>query len=443
MPATVGYAAGARRRKRSAGGSARPPWGGRADPPRGDSGAAGAERYARARDGLRRTASAHRSCLLDAAIAVAVFAALARPARRGARTRAAGSTRSTVVLVALASLPLVGAGAAPLAVFVLTALASIGAGSGRGSRRAAARPDARALLDGAASDDVACPHTADGRGSSSRCSSRTWSPAGPRTTASPRRAPLRRARLGRRLAGGRPHAPAPRADGRARGARAARRARGRARAPPRGGRGAHADRPRPARLGRPRDQRDPRPRRRRAPASRDDPEAAREAFETIEEVARETVGEIDQLVGALREDGRRATARSSRRPALAALDGSSSATAPPGCDVTAAVRGDAARRSRRASTAAPTASSRRRSPTRPATAPADARVEVVLGDDALELTVANRLRRGRAGRANGGGHGIAGMRERAALLGGRLEAGPARRRLPRARAPARSRAGAP
>ena len=37
------------------------------------------------------------------------------------------------------------------------------------------------------------------------------------------------------------------------------RARGRARAPPRRGRGTHAHRPRPARLGRARDQRDPRP----------------------------------------------------------------------------------------------------------------------------------------------------------------------------------------
>jgi signal transduction histidine kinase len=39
--------------------------------------------------------------------------------------------------------------------------------------------------------------------------------------------------------------------------------------------------------------------------SGDDPEGARESFETIEQVARETVGEIDELVGVLRDDGAR------------------------------------------------------------------------------------------------------------------------------------------
>ena len=51
-----------------------------------------------------------------------------------------------------------------------------------------------------------------------------------------------------------------------------------------------------------------------------DPEAAREAFETIEEVARETVGEIDQMVRALREDGTVAEGVEPP-PGLASLDG--------------------------------------------------------------------------------------------------------------------------
>jgi signal transduction histidine kinase len=50
-------------------------------------------------------------------------------------------------------------------------------------------------------------------------------------------------------------------------------------------------------------------------------------------------------------------------------------------------------------------------------------VEVTFGHNALELTVANRSRPGRPAQARGGGHGIIGMRERAALLGGRLETG--------------------
>jgi signal transduction histidine kinase len=53
-----------------------------------------------------------------------------------------------------------------------------------------------------------------------------------------------------------------------------------------------------------------------------------------------------------------------------------------------------------------------------------ARVELAYRADALELSVANPLPRGRANNASGGGHGVIGMRERAALLGGSLEAGP-------------------
>ena len=48
-------------------------------------------------------------------------------------------------------------------------------------------------------------------------------------------------------------------------------------------------------------------------------------------------------------------------------------------------------------------------------------VEVEFGPAAVELTVTNPARNG--GAAGGGGHGIAGMRERATLLGGTLAAG--------------------
>ena len=96
-----------------------------------------------------------------------------------------------------------------------------------------------------------------------------------------------------------------------------------------------------------------------------DPAAAREAFQTIEDVARETVSEIDQLVGALREDGvppQEVESPPGSRRSTAWW----SATGPPAWT---SRRGSAATagRYRRASTAAPTASFRRRSPMPPAT----------------------------------------------------------------------------
>ena len=53
-----------------------------------------------------------------------------------------------------------------------------------------------------------------------------------------------------------------------------------------------------------------------------------------------------------------------------------------------------------------------------------AEVELAYRPDALEVSVGNRLPRERATHAAGGGHGVIGMRERAALLGGSLDAGP-------------------
>jgi signal transduction histidine kinase len=146
-----------------------------------------------------------------------------------------------------------------------------------------------------------------------------------------------------------------------------------------------------------------------------DPAGARAAFETIEEVARETVGEIDQLVRALREtddDGVEPP------PGVAALDALVARHRAAGLDVTATVRGE--RRplppgvdqgAYRILQEALTNAARHGGGT--------AAVEVSFGDGTLELSVTNPL-----GRDMGGaGHGVIGMRERAALLGGRLRAG--------------------
>ena len=165
-----------------------------------------------------------------------------------------------------------------------------------------------------------------------------------------------------------------------------------------------------------------------------DPAAAREAFQTIEDVARETVGEIDQMVGALREDGARPR-RWSRRPGSRRSTAWWSATAPPAWTSRRRSSGDRGR-CRRPSTAAPTASSRRRSPTPPATGMAARSVDLAVGRRTRSSS-RSPTRSAAAGRGrDAGGHGVIGMRERAALLGGSLEAGAAQRELRGARAAA-------
>ncbi len=147
-----------------------------------------------------------------------------------------------------------------------------------------------------------------------------------------------------------------------------------------------------------------------------DPQRSRAALETIEEVARDTLGEIDQFVRALRENG---AAPEVEPPGLAALETLAERYRTSGLVVTATVEGV-------------------RRPLAPAVDQAayrilqealtnaarhgkgDADVRVAFGPSAVDLTVTNAAPGGVT--AHGGGHGIVGMRERAALLGGSLEA---------------------
>ena len=155
-----------------------------------------------------------------------------------------------------------------------------------------------------------------------------------------------------------------------------------------------------------------------------DETSARAQFEIIEQVARETVGEIDQLVGALREDASAEDRRAVEPPpGLAALPGLVARQRSAGLDVTTSVRGDKRalspgvdRGAFRILQEALTNAARHGT--------GGARVEVAFEPEALELAVSNPLRRDGSASTTGGGHGVAGMRERAALLGGTLEAGP-------------------
>lgn len=149
-----------------------------------------------------------------------------------------------------------------------------------------------------------------------------------------------------------------------------------------------------------------------------EPERSGAAIETVEQLARETIGEIDRLVNALREDEPAEAAplpgvdaiaglverhRSNGQPVSARLDGRRRPLAP-------AVDRAAYRIVQEALTNAARHGE------------GGAELALEFGGEALELTIANPIA-GHAPTRPGGGRGLAGMRERAALLGGTLGAG--------------------
>src|SRR6266508_2419969 len=148
-----------------------------------------------------------------------------------------------------------------------------------------------------------------------------------------------------------------------------------------------------------------------------DLDRSREALETIEEVARDTIGEIDQLVRALREDG--SSEGVEPPPGLAALDALTQRYRDSGLAVT--VRVDGPRRP-----LAPAADQAAYRILQEALTNAalhgrgSAEVEIDFRSSMLEIAVTNPTAPDAIGRT-GGGHGIIGMRERAHLLGGSVE----------------------
>jgi signal transduction histidine kinase len=409
-------------RKRPVGGSRRTPWGGLSVHRGGDSGAPGG-RYARSEVAARIATSARNQLLLDAAIAVAVFAGSLVLLAAGETEDGDGNVDALEVLVtALATLPLVARRRAPLLVFVGTALASsalrliaepVGpplgptlalywlATSGEQSR-------ARLRLTLAVVGALLAIHvTASGLardafpGTELLFGVLVWGGVwlfGERTRLRHERmAELeeraeraeREAERERRLAA---------AEERARIARDLHDSAG------------HAMNVILVQAGMGRLQ------------SARDPETAREAFATIEEVARETVGDIDQMVRVLREDGSRERGHEVEPPpGLASLDGLLDRHRAAGLRVTTTVSGERRplppgvdRGAYRILQEALTNAARHGN--------GSAEVELAFGTGRLEITVINPLSPG--DRGAGGGHGVVGMRERAELLGGSLEAGP-------------------
>jgi signal transduction histidine kinase len=157
--------------------------------------------------------------------------------------------------------------------------------------------------------------------------------------------------------------------------------------------------------------------------SRDDPDRSQAALETIEEVARETLGEIDQLVRVLREDDLSEEASGNVEPplGLAALETLVDRHRSAGLAVSVHARGQ--RRPLPPGLDQATYRILQEALTNAARhGDGSAEVEIIFGPSALELAVSNPTRPGRSPLADG--HGIVGMRERAHLLGGTLEASP-------------------
>jgi signal transduction histidine kinase len=149
-----------------------------------------------------------------------------------------------------------------------------------------------------------------------------------------------------------------------------------------------------------------------------DPAAVTAALNTIEEVARETIGEIDDLVHGLRENG--ASDRTIEPPAgLAALDTLVERYRAAG--LTIDVRTDGERRplpQRLDQAAYRILQESLTNAARHGSGTAD--VTISFGRHELDLAISNPAPAASEDDARGRGHGILGMRERAALLGGSL-----------------------
>ena len=132
------------------------------------------------------------------------------------------------------------------------------------------------------------------------------------------------------------------------------------------------------------------------------------------------MGDIDEMVRVLREDAP-LTGEVEPPAGLASLEGLVERHRAAGLDVTSSVHGERRplpaavdRGAYRIIQEALTNAARHGN--------GNARVQIDFGECELAVFVENLLAPGRPGRTEGGGHGLVGMRERAALLGGSMEA---------------------
>jgi signal transduction histidine kinase len=151
-----------------------------------------------------------------------------------------------------------------------------------------------------------------------------------------------------------------------------------------------------------------------------EPETARGALDAIEQTASQALAEMRRLLEMLRADDDQVGL--APQPSLAHVDTLAGQVAEAGLPVEVAVEGEPRELAPGVDLAAFRIVQEALTNALKHAGPARARVLVRYGADDVELEIADDG----AGSANGdaGGHGLAGMRERVSLYGGRLEAGP-------------------
>jgi signal transduction histidine kinase len=150
------------------------------------------------------------------------------------------------------------------------------------------------------------------------------------------------------------------------------------------------------------------------------PDRAGAAMETVAETARGALGELRRVLGVLRADATLAPA-----PDLGSVDDLVASVRQAGLDVEVRTVGDARPLSGVVSLAAYRVVQESLTNVLRHAAARRAEVALAYDEDALVVTVSDDGRGpGTGPAAKAGGHGLAGMRERVTVLGGRLDAGP-------------------
>jgi signal transduction histidine kinase len=153
---------------------------------------------------------------------------------------------------------------------------------------------------------------------------------------------------------------------------------------------------------------------------RHDPDRAREPLEAIQATSRGALGEMRQLVGLLRESDDSAPLQP--QPGLAELARVIGDARQSGLAVTFEISGDVRPLPATLDLAVYRIVQEGLTNVRKHAGPAEAHVTVRFERDCLEIQVRDDGRGGAA--PDAGGHGLVGVRERVALLGGELESGP-------------------